>query len=78
MTNNEKIMEEISRHLNATYPQTRKKVEENPEYKAALKKGDLETARKLAYALIYGNAETKKQHRRLLENKKVTDDILDI
>ena len=76
MTKNEKIEEEISQHLNATYPDTRKKVEENPEYKAALKMGDFETALKLAYGMIYGNAETNKEHRRLIEIKRATDDLL--
>jgi hypothetical protein len=76
MTKNEKIREEISRHLNAANKFTRKKVEDHSEYKAALQKGDLETALNLAYALIYGAAETKSAHRRLKEIKKATDELL--
>ena len=76
MTKNEKIREEISRHLNAANKFTRKKVEDNLEYKAALQKGDLETALNLVYALIYGAAETKSEHHRLKEIKKATDELL--
>jgi len=76
MTKNEKIEEEISRHLNAANSFTRKRVEDNLEYKAALQKGDLDTALKLAYGMIYGAAETKKRHRDLMEIKRSTDELL--
>ena len=78
MTRNEKIKEEISRHLNTAYPSTRKKVEENPEYIAALKNGDMETALDLAYGMMYGEATTKKRHRYLLDVKKSTDDLTNV
>lgn len=78
MTKHEKNKMEISQHLNAAFPFQRKQVEDNPEYKTALQKGDSEKALKITYDIIYGAADTKSEHTKLKEIKKATDDLLGI